>query len=113
VELRPIIERVQAICTSIVSQDVVMDKLTQDQSYTWHEITGINRSGATTTIEVGLKHGSEFFAYRAGPAVAADRSVRLFALVVAPGYFVPCARFKVAALGDLLELVINGHPGHF
>jgi len=111
--LEPIIDRVQAICTSIVSQDVVLDKLTENESYTWHEITGINRTGATTTIEVGLKHGSEFFGYRAGAANAADRSVRLFALVVAPGYFVPCARFKVAALGDLLELVVNGHPGHF
>ena len=110
--LQPIVERVQNICTSIVSQDVVLDKLAAVGPYTWHEISGINRTGGTTTIEVGLKYGSEFFCYRAGAAAQADRSVRLFSFVVAPGDFVPCARFKVAALGDLLELVVNGHTGH-
>lgn len=110
--LQPVVDRVQVICTSIVSQDVVMNPPTPGETYTWHEITGINRSGATTTIEVGLKYGGEFFAYRCATAAAADRSVRLFSFVVAPGNFVPCARFKVAALGDLLELVVNGHCGH-
>ena len=66
----PIVDRVQVICTSIVSQDVVLDKLTENEAYTWHEITGINRSGATTTIEVGLKYGGEFFAYRCATAAA-------------------------------------------
>ncbi len=110
--LCPIVARVQVICTSIVSQDVVLDKLALIGPYTWHEISGINRTAGTTTIEVGLKHGGEFFAYRCAAAAAADRSVRLFSFVVAPGDFVPCARFKVAALGDLLELVVNGHTGH-
>ncbi|TEU17690.1 MAG: hypothetical protein E3J25_01790 [Anaerolineales bacterium] len=110
--LTPIIDRVQAICTSIVSQDVVLNPPTPGECYTWHEITGINRTAGTTTIEVGLKHGTEFFAYRCAAAAALDRSVRLQTSILAPGEFVPCARFKVAALGDLLELVVNGHCGH-
>ncbi len=111
-ELRPIVERVQVTCTSIVSQDVVLNKLVPGETYTWHEITGINRTAGTTTIEVGLKHGGEFFAYRCAAAAAVDRSVRLQTHIIGPGTFVPCARFKVAGLGDLLELVVNGHCGH-
>ncbi len=107
-----ILDRVMAICTSIVSQDVELNKLTPGKVYTWHEITGVNRTGATTTIEVGLKHGGQFYAFRCGAAAAADRSVRAFSLAVGLGEFVPCARFKVAALGDHLELIVNGHSGH-
>ncbi len=110
--ITPIIDRVQVICTNNVSQDVVLNKLVPGETYTWHEITGINRTAGTTTIEVGVKHGGEFFAYRCATAAALDRSVRLQTSIMAPGEFVPCARFKVAALGDLLELVVNGHAGH-
>lgn len=109
---KPIIDRVQVICTNNVSQDVVLNKLVPGETYTWHEITGINRTAGTTTIEIGLKHGTEFFAYRCATAAVLDRSVRLQTHIIAPGEFVPCARFKVAGLLSLLELVVNGHAGH-
>ena len=112
-DLNPIVRRVMNLCTSIVSQDVSLDVAAFPGVYTWHEITGVNRTNATTTIEIGLKRGREFYAYRCANAVAADRSVRLQTHIVAPEGFVPCARFKVAVAGDELELIVNGHLGHF
>ena len=109
--ITPIIDRVMVICTSAVVQDVVLNKLVQGETYTWHKITGIDRDTRVTTIEVGLKYGGEFFAYRCAGTADPDRSVGIPGRVVAPGEFVPCARFKVARVGDRLELVVNGHAG--
>jgi len=107
----PIVRRVMNLCTSIVSQDVALDVANPNGDYTWWQISGINRTGVTTTIEVGLKRGNEFYCFRAGAAAAVDRSIRVFGEACAPPGFVPCARFKVAAVGDELELVVSGCVG--
>lgn len=107
-----IIDRVQVICATGVIDDVVLDKLVLGEPYTWHEIAGVNRTGGTTTIEIGLKHGGEFFAYRSLAPAAANRIIRLQTHIMGPGDFVPCARFRGAGIGDTLELTVNGHVGH-
>lgn len=104
-----IIRKMQALCTSDVTQDVSIDTWPADVHIHWEQISGINRGGATTTIEVGLKRGSEFYSFRAGNAGDADRSVRLLGDLNAPGDFRPTARFLVAAVGDMLELTCAGY----
>ena len=108
----PIVERVLELCASATIHDVVLNKRVPGELYTWHEITGINRSGQTDTIEVGLKHGTEFFCYRSAAPPDKDRAVGLRGHVVGPGEFTPCARFRGAGVGHTLELVVNGHDGH-
>ncbi len=108
----PIVERVLELCTNGTIHDVVLNKRVPGETYTWHEITGVNRSGQTDTIEVGLKHIGEFFCYRSAAPPDKDRAVRLQTHIIAPGEFVPCARFRGAGVGHTLELVVNGHDGH-
>jgi len=106
--IKAIVRKMQALCTSIVTQDVSIDAWPADVCVHWEQISGVNRTGATTTIEVGLKRVGEFYSFRSGAAVAADRSVRLLGDLHAPGDFRPTARFLVAAVGDMLELTCSG-----
>jgi len=104
-----IIRKMTVLCTSIVSQDVSIDAWPNEKTILWDQISGVNRTGATTTIEIGLKRGDEFYGFRAANAAAANQSVETYMGVHAPGDFRPTARFLVAAVGDMLELNCAGH----
>jgi len=103
-----IVRKVTAICTNVVSQDVSVDRWPAEQVIRWTQISGVIRSAATATIEVGVKRSREFYCFRAAGVDAADRTVRMHGVVQVPGEFRPTARFKGAALGDELELNCAG-----
>jgi len=106
---RAIVDRVRTICTSAVTQDVTLNKPTQGWVYEWRRIVGVNRTGATDTIEVGVKNVGEFYCFESAAAGAVNLAVATDSNTPAPGEFVPCARFNGATLGDVLELVVCGY----
>jgi len=96
------------VCTNATVQDVSIDVWDRGANVRWRQVCGIDRDNAPTTLEVGLKRGREYYPFRAATPAAAARSVRLLGQVLAPGNFVPTARFYGATLGDTLELHVAG-----
>lgn len=106
--LNHIIRRVVNVCTNDVAQDVSLDKWPANTKIRWEQISGVNRSSATTTIEVGVKRDAEFYCFRTAGAAVADRSSRMHGELYLTGDYRPTARFRGAVLGDLLELNCAG-----
>jgi len=96
------------LCTSIVMNEIQLDRFGEGQRIRWKMLSGTNDTGATTTIEVGWKRGREWYPFRGGAAAAANRCIRLFGDVCLPSEFIPAARFYVAAVGDVLVLTAAG-----
>jgi len=103
-----IIRREVHVCTDVVLQDVSVDRWPAHVRIRWEQISGVNRTSATTTIEVGVKRDAEIYGFRSGPAVALNRSVRMHGELFLSGEYRPTARFRGATLGDMLELNCAG-----
>ena len=103
-----IIRSMSAVCTSVTSQDVELDWRPREQAIRWSQIVAVDRTSAPTTLEIGLKRAGSFYILNAETPSAAARSVRMHGTVIAPGEFVPAARFRGATLNDVLELYACG-----
>jgi len=103
-----IIRREVSVCTNDVVQDVSVDRWPADARIRWEQISGVNRTSATTTIEVGVKRDVELYGFRSGGAAAVDRAVRMHGELFLSGDYRPTARFRGATLGDILELTCAG-----
>jgi len=103
-----VIRKATMLATNIVMVELSLDQWGDAQIVRWKQLSAFNDTGATTTIVVGWKRGRQFYPFRGGPGVAANRSIRLFGDVCLPGDFIPTARFYVAAVGDVLVLTAAG-----
>lgn len=104
-----IVRSMSTVCSNTTSQDVVLDTRDPREQIRWTQIMGLDRTNAPTTLEVGLKRGSEFYPFNAETPGAAARCIKIDGTVTAPGDFVPCARFLGATSADKLELYAAGY----
>lgn len=106
--VKSIVRSMSGVCSDTTSQDLVLDTRDPQEQIRWTQIVGIERTNAPTTLEVGLRRSRQFYILNAETPGAAARCIKMDGEVVAPGDFVPCARFLGATSGNVLELYAAG-----